>query len=153
MKSEVSSVAAYIDSLPETQREETRMIRECIVTNLPDGFEEGMAYGMITYSVPLSTYPKGYHANPGKPLPFLSLAAQKNYVALYHLGLYADKDTLAWFTKAYAAQTGKKPDMGKSCIRLKKNAAIPFDVITALVSKITVPDYIRIYESSHAGKR
>jgi hypothetical protein len=98
--------------------------------------------------VPHSLYSKGYHADPKQPLPFINLASQKNYIALYHMGIYSNKKLLAWFTSEYTKQTSLKPDMGKGCIRFKKPEKIPFKLIGELASKFTVKDWITIYEAN-----
>jgi hypothetical protein len=118
-----------------------------IVSNIPEGFAEVMGYGMIGYVVPHSIYPSGYHADPKQPLPFLNLGSQKNYIALYHMGLYSDPELLSWFTSEYSKHAKQKLDMGKSCIRFRKPDQIPFDLIGVLASKITVKDWISRYES------
>ena len=138
----------YICELPEERREVMSKLRETIRKNLPDGFEEIMSYGMIGYVVPLKTYPKGYHATPGEPLPFISLASQKNHIALYHMGIYSAPDVKTWFEEEYAKRVTPKLDMGKSCIRFKNPKNIPFDLIAELSTKITVEDHIRAYETS-----
>ena len=107
-----------------------------------------MSYGMIGYVIPHSIYPQGYHCTPKLPLPFLNIASQKNYVALYHMGIYADKDLLNWFTSAYKKISPRKLDMGKSCIRFKKQEDIPYELIAELVSKITPQDWIQSYENT-----
>ncbi|TCI36273.1 DUF1801 domain-containing protein [Exiguobacterium sp. SH4S7] len=119
---------------------------DVIDANLPDGFEKTTDGNGIHYVVPLSTYPPGYHVTPGTPLPFLSVIAQKNHVALYHMGVYADEDVLRWFEQAYAAQVPTKIDMGKSCIRFKNMKHIPYDLIGELVAKMTPEQWIAAYE-------
>ncbi|WP_410510899.1 DUF1801 domain-containing protein [Paenibacillus sp. BR2-3] len=115
-----------------------KRLRETIKENLPPGFEEKTAYGMIGYVVPHRIYPSGYHVTPGQPLPFISLASQKNYIALYHMGIYTVPDVLAWFQEEYPKHVKTKLDMGKSCIRFKKMDSIPYDLIAELCRKITV---------------
>lgn len=148
MQYDVNTVQDYISALPENRKPVIEKLREVIVANLPDGFVEQIAYGMISYVVPLSRYPQGYHVKKGEPLPFLSLASQKNHVALYHLGLYQNKDLEAWFANAYAQRVPTKLDMGKSCIRFKNPDHIPYELIAELCQKITVDDYIHTYEQS-----
>lgn len=125
-----------------------KQLRNVIVKNLPKGFREEMSYGMIGYVVPLSIYPDGYHCNPKLPLPFLTIASQKNYIAVYHMGIYADKKLMAWFSKEYPAYSGKKLDMGKSCIRFTSPDDIPYDLIGLLASKMTPKDWIVLYENN-----
>jgi len=148
MQYDVNSVEEYLEALPEDRKPVVARLREVILSNLPEGFEEQLSYGMIGFVVPLSTYPEGYHAKEGEPLPFLALASQKNYVALYHMGLYGDPKLEAWFVKEYAEQVPTKLDMGKSCIRLKNPDHIPYDLIAELVQQMTVDEYIEIYEKS-----
>ncbi|MBE2279726.1 MAG: DUF1801 domain-containing protein, partial [Ignavibacteriaceae bacterium] len=111
------------------------------------GYEETICYGMIAYVVPHSIYPNGYHCDTKLPLPFLSIASQKNFVAIYHMGLYANEELLNWFTTEYPKHSKSKLDMGKSCIRFKKPENIPYELISELVSKVSVNDWINIYES------
>jgi uncharacterized protein YdhG (YjbR/CyaY superfamily) len=146
MQSKAATTAEYLDNLPEEKKEAMRQLRDVIVQHLPTGFEERMSYGMITYVVPHSIYPGGYHCDPKQALPFLSIAAQKNFIAIYHMGIYADPQLLEWFQKEYAAQCKGKLDMGKSCIRFKKPEQIPFELIGELASKMTPQDWIALYE-------
>ena len=148
MQYEADTVDGYIAALPDDRQAPIEKLRDVILANLPDGFEEQFTYGMIGYVVPLSHYPQGYHVKEGEPLPFLSLASQKNYIALYHMGLYADPAVEDWFAKAYADQVPTKLYMGKSCIRLKNPAHIPYDLIGELCQKITVEQYIQAYETA-----
>lgn len=138
----------YIDNIPDSRREAVRKLRKIILENLPKGFTETIGYGMIGYVVPHSIYPKGYHANPKLPLPFINLASQKNFIALYHMGLYANKDLLGWFTLEYSNHTKQKLDMGKSCVRFKKTDQIPYKLIGDLVSRVTVEECIAYYEKN-----
>ena len=115
-------------------------------TQLPEGFEETCDGRMVHFVVPKSTYPKRYHVSPNPALPFISIANQKNHIALYHMGLYADPEHLKWFKDAYHQNADHKLDMGKSCIRWKPNQEIPFPVIEALAQKISVSDWIKLYE-------
>jgi hypothetical protein len=123
-------------------------LRTIINTNLPKGFEECLGYGMPSWVVPHSIYPSGYHTTPHLPLPFMSLASQKNFIALYHMGIYADKNLLDWWEKEYAKQCKRKLDMGKSCIRFKYLDDIPYELIAELCKKITPNDWIKVYEGS-----
>ncbi|HNL71683.1 MAG TPA: DUF1801 domain-containing protein, partial [Leptospiraceae bacterium] len=111
-------------------------------------FEETISYGMISYVVPHSLYPEGYHTDPKQPLPFISLASQKNFIALYHMGIYADEKILHWFVTEYPKHSKTKLDMGKSCIRFKKIDQIPFDLIQELVKKMTPKQWIDLYKKS-----
>lgn len=121
-------------------------LRKVILKNLPKGFAETMSYGMVGYVVPHSLYPGGYHCDPKQPLPFLSIASQKNFIAVYHMGIYSDPKLLQWFTKEFAKQSTAKLDMGKSCIRFKKPEQIPFKLIGELAAKMTPQDWISTYE-------
>lgn len=136
----------YVNSLPEDRKEAITQLRKIILKNIPKGFQEAMSYGMLGYVIPHKLYPAGYHCNPELPLPFISLASQKNFIALYHMGMYADKKLLDWFTSEYPKHSKAKLDMGKSCIRFKKMDQIPFKLIEELVKKMTVKDWITIYE-------
>ena len=144
----VNTVKEYIAALPENRRSAIEKLRNVILSNLPDGFAEQLSYGMISYVVPLSRYPQGYHVKKGEPLPFMSLALQKNHIALYHMGMYGNKAVEEWFIDEYARRVSTKLDMGKSCIRFKKPDAIPYDLIAELCRKITVDEYIRFYEQA-----
>ena len=148
MQSAAQAPQEYFDSLPEERKEAMNRLRKVILDNLPAGFSEEMSYGMIGYVVPHSLYPAGYHCNPQLPLPFMGLASQKNFIAFYHMGLYADKKTLDWFLEEYPKHTSGKKDMGKSCLRFKKMDQIPFELIGQLVKRISVEDWIGIYEKS-----
>ncbi len=146
MKHAAVTPEEYIALLPENRREAFTRLRTVILANLPKGFREGMQYGMIAYFVPHELYRSGYHCDPKQPLPFMQTASQKNYIAIYHLGLYADADLMDWFTEAYS-QTGKsRLDMGKSCIRFKKPEDIPFELLGELARKLSVEDWIYLYE-------
>ena len=138
----------YIRELAPAHRDAVTKLRETISTHLPDGFAETMSYGMIGFVVPHSLYPAGYHANPVLPLPFINIASQKRHIALYHMALYADEELMKWFVAEYRRQTGKEPDMGKSCIRFRKTDEIPFDLIAELTRKITPQQWIRACEES-----
>ena len=146
MKHTAVTPEEYIAQLPENRREAVTRLRAVLLANLPKGFREGMHYGMIAYFVPHELYRAGYHCDPKQPLPFMQIASQKNYIAIYHLGLYADADLMDWFNEAYS-QTGKsRLDMGKSCIRFKKPEDIPFDLLGELARKMSVEDWIYLYE-------
>lgn len=146
MTSDAKSVDEYIEGIPEDRRETIIAMRDAINANIPPGFEEMMGYGHFGWSVPHSVYPAGYHCNPKDPLPFLGLASQKNFIALYHMAIYADPDLLAWFQDAWSKATARKLDMGKSCIRFKKPEHIPVELIGKLASKVSVAEWIQMYE-------
>ena len=153
MQSKAATVDAYVAELPEDRQKAVAKLRAVIKKNIPKGFKESMGYGMMGWAVPHSIYPAGYHCNPEDPLPFMGLASQKNFIAVYHMGVYADPKLLKWFTDAHAKASPKKLDMGKSCIRYKKPDDIPFDLIGELASKITVEDWINMYESEFKDHR
>ena len=140
----------YIKKLPEERQTAISNLRKAILDNLPPGFTETISYGMIGYVVPHTIYPKGYHTDPGQALPFMGIASQKNYISVYHMGIFADKNLCDWFIGEFQAHSGKKPDMGKSCIRFRKPDHIPYSLIGQLASKLTVNDWIKIYESNIA---
>jgi hypothetical protein len=138
----------YIAQLPEDRQEAITALRQVILDNLPAGFEETISYNAIAYVVPKSLYPSGYHCDTTQPLPFLSLASQKNFIALYHVAMYADADLLAWFQQEYPKHSKLKLDMGKSCIRFKNLKQIPFALIGELAQKMTVQQWIELYEKA-----
>ena len=146
MQSTLTNPDEYIESLPDDRKQAMSNLRNVIVKNLPKGFSECMGYGMLGYAVPHSIYPAGYHCDPKQPLPFMGIASQKNFIALYHMGIYADKSLLDWFVAEYPKHTKYKLDMGKSCIRFKKTDDIPFDLIGELSKKMTVKEWIDTYE-------
>lgn len=136
----------YIEQLPEERKAAVSQLRKVILDNLPKGFEEVMTYGMIGYVVPHSIYPRGYHVDPRQPLPFISIASQKNTISVYHMGIYADQSLLNWFNSEYQKQAKVKLDMGKSCIRFKKPEHIPYALFGELAAKMTPAHWIEIYE-------
>lgn len=147
MQSQAKTPEEYQNSLPDDRKNVIKKLREVIKSNLPEGFEETMSYGMIGYVVPHSVYPDGYHCDPKLPLPFMNIASQKNYIAVYHSGIYADQKTMDWFVDQYKKHSEFKLDMGKSCIRFKKIDHIPFELIGELASKFTPKKWINLYES------
>ena len=146
MPSNIETPEDYIATLAPERKKIIAKLRDTIKKNLPKGFEEIINYGMLGYVIPHKLYPKGYHADPKLPLPFMNLASQKNFIALYHMGIYADKEILAWFQNEYAKNCKTKLDMGKSCIRFKNLEDIPFALIGNLVKKIKAKDWIQLYE-------
>lgn len=148
MQIKASSPEDYISKLPEDRQKPMNTLREVILANLPGGFEETISYGMIGYVVPLKSYPAGYHCNPELPLPFINIASQKNFIALYHFGIYADQTVYDWFVAEYPKYCTTKLDMGKSCIRFKKIDKIPYDLIGKLSAKLTPEQWINIYEQN-----
>lgn len=147
MQSKASNVEEYVNQLPEDRKIAMNKLREIMLSNIPKGFNEEMSYGMLGYVIPHTIYPDGYHCNKELPLPFITIASQKNFIALYHMGIYSSPDLLKWFTDEYPKHTNLKLDMGKSCIRFKKVDQIPFDLISELVQKMSVAEWIAIYES------
>lgn len=147
MQSDAKTPEAYMAELPEARKPIMNALRNVILENLPSGFEEIMSYGMLTYVVPHALYPQGYHCDPKQPLPFMSLASQKNFVAVYHGGIYTDEALLNWFKNEYRNQYTSKLDMGKSCIRFKKIVQVPVQLIGELATKITPEAWIARYES------
>jgi Domain of unknown function (DU1801) len=148
MQSKAKSPQEYYQTLPEDRREAMMELRRIIAGNLPKGFAEVMQYGMPGWVVPHSLYPAGYHCDPKQALPFLSIASQKQYIAVYHMGLYADTAIHKWFAAEYAKQAKGKLDMGKSCIRFKKPDQIPMKLIGELASKVTPKKWIEVYEKN-----
>lgn len=148
MRIEANTVEEYINQLPEDRKMIMNRLRKTIKNNLPNGFEETMNYGMIGYVVPHSLYPKGYHCSPDLPLPFMNIASQKNFIGLYHMGIYSSAELLNWFKTAYSNQIKTKIDMGKSCIRFKKMDEIPYDLIGELSTKMNPQEWIEKYENA-----
>lgn len=148
MQSKAKTPDEYISNLPDDRKEAISKLREIINKNIPEGFKEEMNYGMIGWVVPHSIYPDGYHTKPTDPLPFMNLASQKNHIAVYNMGVYADKNILNWFTEEYSKVSKLKLDMGKSCIRFRKSEYITYDLIGELAGKMTVDQWIDIYEGS-----
>ncbi|SFC07466.1 protein of unknown function (DU1801) [Flagellimonas taeanensis] len=138
----------YISKVPEERKEAISKLRETLKNNLPKGFEECINYGMIGFVVPHSLYPDGYHCDPKLPLPFANIASQKNFVALYHTAIYADKEIHDWFVNEYPKHVNTKLDMGKSCIRFKNIQNIPYKLIGELCQKMTPQEWIKIYEQN-----
>jgi hypothetical protein len=152
MQSSAQSVDEYIRQVPDLQHEAFVILRKTILENLPKGFAEQMSYGMVGYVVPHNIYPNGYHCDPKLPLPFLSIAAQKNFIALYHMGIYANPDLLDWFSDEFPKHSKLKLNMGKGCIRFKNGSQIPYILIGELAKKMEVPDWINMYESNFIKK-
>ncbi|WP_407508743.1 DUF1801 domain-containing protein [Elizabethkingia anophelis] len=140
-------IQTYLEKVPDERKMAFEKLFNAIDDNLPTGFELTEAYGMLTWVVPLSSYPAGYHCAPGTPLPFLSLASQKNFLAFYHMGIYADQDLLEWFQESYTQHAKYKLDMGKSCVRFKKMDDIPYGIIAELSTKISPEMWIEKYET------
>ncbi len=152
LQSEASTPADYIASLPDERRVVMKALRQSLRRNLPKGFAETMAYGMLAYVVPLRLYPDGYHCDPKQPLPFINLASQKQHVSLYHMGLY-DGPLLRWFESEWAKKTDANLDLGKCCIRFRKLDQIPYALIGELARKLTPAKWIQIYEKAQSMQR
>ena len=136
----------------QDRQEPMRKLRQVITDNLPPDFTEAMSYGMLGYVVPHSVYPPGYHCDTKLPLPFMSIASQKNFIAVYHMGVYAIPELYEWFTTEYAKRVKTKLDMGKSCVRLKKIDQIPYDLFGELAAKLTAQQWIDVYEKAFKSK-
>jgi hypothetical protein len=147
MKANGNTVNEILLNLPEDRIEPFTKLHKTILKNLPKGFEAAISYGGLGYVVPHKLYQPGYHCKPIEPLPFAGLASQKNSINFYHMGIYANAELLSWFQKEYPKHSKQKLDMGKSCIRFKKFDEIPFDLIGELMKKMTVEDWIALYES------
>ena len=146
------TVSEYLANLPEDRREAFNQLRGAILTNLPEGFEECINYGMIGYVVPHSIYPNGYHCDTKLPLPFMNIASQKNFIAFYHMGIYGNPELMNWFVNEFPNYSKAKLDMGKSCVRFKKINDIPYQLIGKLVDKMSVIAWISQYENLYRNK-
>lgn len=139
-------ISEYIENVDENRREAFRKLFETVQENLPPGFELVMQYTMPNFVVPKSIYPNGYHCSPDEPLPFIGVAAQKQHLSLYHMGIYSKPELLDWFVTEYPKHMTTKLNMGKSCIRFSNAKNIPYALIAELVSKMTVDEWIELYE-------
>jgi uncharacterized protein YdhG (YjbR/CyaY superfamily) len=148
MKQKETDVDAYVQKIAADRKKACEKLRSVIRQSIPQGFEEVINYGMPSYVVPHSLYPDGYHCDPKLPLPFVSFASQKNFIAVYHMGIYANEDLMNWFVGEYPNHCSRKLDMGKSCIRFKKIDEIPYDLIGELMRRISVENWISLYEES-----
>ena len=148
MTSGAKTPAEYIKELPADRKEAIAKLRDVVLKNLPDGFKEQMGYGMLGYVVPHTIYPPGYHCDPKLPLPFAGLASQKNFIAFYHMSIYAMPDLLKWFVAEYPKHSSAKLDMGKSCVRFKKPEHIPYKLIGELMKKVSVEKWVEGYEKN-----
>lgn len=149
MKANGTTVQEILTNLPADRAEPFNKLHNIIVKNLPKGFEAAISYGGLGYVVPHSIYPTGYHCKPSEPLPFAGIASQKNSINFYHMGIYANPDLLNWFVAEYPKHSKQKLDMGKSCIRFKKFDEIPYQLIGELMKKMTVKDWVTIYETNY----
>ena len=145
----VDTVEEYISQIPEERRDAFRKLLETVDANIPKGFQQTMQYGMVTWVVPMETYPAGYHCAKDTPLPFLSMASQKSFIAFYNMGIYAEQKILDWFLGEFPNHSKKKLDMGKSCIRFKKVEDITYDLLGELCRKISVDEWIAMYEKNY----
>lgn len=148
MQISTSKIDDYIEKVSDVYRPAIKRIRELLLENTPDGFVEVINYGMPSFVIPHSMYPQGYHCDPKLPLPFISYAAQKNFIAFYHMGIYANPELLNWFVSEYPKYSTAKLDMGKSCIRFKKPEQIPFELLAELIRKMTAQEWIQLYENN-----
>ena len=148
MRIEAKDCDDYVSKVQDKHKEAIVKLRETIKKNLPKGFEEMLNYGMPGYVVPHSLYPDGYHCSPELPLPFMNIASQKNFIGLYHMGIYADSKLYDWWVKEYEKRVPTKLDMGKSCVRLKKPEHIPYDLVAELRQKMTPQDWVALYKKN-----
>jgi hypothetical protein len=155
MQSKSTTVAGYLRNLPVDRRLVVSAVRDVILANLGKGYEEGMQYGMIGYYVPHSVFPAGYHCDPTQPLPFAAIAAQKNYYSVYLMGVYCgcygarETELATWFREAWVA-SGRKLNMGASCVRFTKIEDCALDVLGEAIRRVPAEKYIRHYESTLA---
>src|SRR5262249_45367252 len=150
MKSQATTVEAYLAALPEDRRAAIEAVRRVILDNLDGEYEEGIQYGMIGYYVPHRVYPAGYHCDPKQPLPFAALASQKGYMSLYLMSIYGHEELRSWFEKSWA-EAGKKLDMGKSCVRFKKLDDLALGVVGEAIRRVPARTYIEYVESARAA--
>lgn len=149
MRSEAKTVEAYLGELSEERRQAIEAVRSIILDALPEGYEETMNWGMITYQVPLEAYPETYN---GQPLMLAALASQKNHMAVYLSAIYANDEARERFESEYRA-TGKRYDVGKSCVRFRQLDDLPLDVIERAIEAIPMADFIEKYESGRRARR
>jgi hypothetical protein len=149
MQSKAKTPGQYLEALPLERKTAIEKVRQVILDNLPQGYQESVGAGMLMYAVPLSRFPNTYN---GQPLCYVALASQKNYMALYLMTVYGDKKTEEWFRSEFKAR-GKKLDMGKSCVRFKTLDDLPLDVIGNVVSRVPMEKWISLYEQSRKPSR
>ena len=149
MQSKATTPEEYLDELTDERRAAISAVRDVVLENLPDGYEEMMEFGMITYAVPLSVFPKTYNK---KPLMYAALASQKRHMALYLTNVYGDGSLEAWFRERYLA-TGKRMDMGKSCVRFRKLDDLPLELVGETIAKTPLDEFLEIYRASRSGTR
>lgn len=150
MPGKPATVKEYLDSLPEERRKAITKVRAAVNKGLPEGYKEGLQYGMIGWCVPHSAYPAGYHCDPKQGVPFAGLANQKNHMSLHLMCVYGDSGQREWF-EAEWKKTGKKLDMGKACIRFKSAEDLPLDLITAAVARVPMEKFLAHYEAALGG--
>lgn len=148
MEARQKTVNDILNNVPADRAEAFHYLHQVIIKNLPKGFEAAISYGGLGYVVPHKIYPAGYHCKPSEPLPFAGIASQKNSINLYHMGIYSSPELLQWFVEEYPKHSKQKLDMGKSCIRFKKLNEIPYTLIGELMKKMSVQEWINIYESN-----
>lgn len=148
MKANGKTVNEILINLPEDRVEPFNKLHDVIVENLPEGFEPAISYGGLGYVVPHTIYPAGYHCKPSEPLPFAGIASQKESINFYHMGIYSDPELLNWFVTEYPKHSKQKLDMGKSCIRFRKLNDIPYQLIGELMKKMSVKEWIDLYEKN-----
>ena len=149
MKAVGKTVEEILANVPVERAEAFNKLHNVIVKNLPDGFEAAISYGGLGYVVPHSIYPAGYHCKPSEALPFAGIASQKHSINFYHMGIYSSPEILSWFKEEYPKHSKQKLDMGKSCVRFKKLEEIPYKLIGELMKKVSVKEWIDIYESNY----
>jgi hypothetical protein len=147
MTSKATTVTQYLKELPPERREAVEAIRQAILKNLDKGFQEMVQYGMIGYSVPHSIYPPGYHCDPKQPLPFAGIGNQKNHIGIYLFCIYADQDLSKWFVEEWK-KTGKRLDMGKGCVRVRKLDDVALDVLGKTIKKVKLKAFVKMYEDA-----
>lgn len=148
MKANGTTVEEILANVPEERKDAFNKLHQVIVANLPEGFTPGISYGGLGYVVPHTVYPSGYHCKPIEPLPFAGIASQKNSINFYHMGMYAQPELYDWFVNEFPKYSSRKLDIGKSCVRFKKVDDIPFELIGALMQKMSLTDWITLYESN-----
>jgi hypothetical protein len=151
MRSQAKSVSQYLSELPADRRATLAAVRKVILANLDKDYEEGVQCGMISYFVPHRVYPAGYHCDPRQPLMFAALASQKNHMAVYLMSVYGNAEHATWFREAWA-ESGKRLDMGKSCVRFKKLEDLALDVIGEAIRRVPARTYVEHCEKSLAAR-
>lgn len=148
MRIDAETPDAYLAALAQDRREVVATVRDVVLENLPEGYEEAVRWGMLSYEIPLERYPETYN---GQPLSYAALASQKRHVSLYLMGVYCDQSTRQWFEHE-AGERGARLDIGKACVRFSKLEDLPLDLVGEAIAMIPVNEYIRIYEESRRGE-